>query len=72
MISTYYEHPNLNDKDFIKKNHIITSIRVDEDAGHDRITLWNRGGCAGTLTVDKGDGHTITRRLVPEARMIVG
>jgi hypothetical protein len=42
---------------------LISSTRVEE--GHyDRVTVWNRGGNAGTLTVQKGDGAEVAARLM--------
>jgi len=35
---------------------LVTSARLEEGPGHDRLTIWNRGGCAGTLVVNLGDG----------------
>jgi hypothetical protein len=43
---------------------IITTVRVEEGLGHDRVHVWNRGGKAGELVVDKGDGHRIAHRLL--------
>jgi hypothetical protein len=42
---------------------VVTTIRVCKCFGHDRVTVWNRGGLAGTLMVVAGDGETVARRL---------
>lgn len=46
---------------------IITSVRVRSGGRHDTVTVWNRGGCAGTLTVEFGDGVSVADRLLPAA-----
>ena len=47
---------------------VISSVRVERGPGHDLVHVWNRGGKAGTLTVDKGDGDAVARSLLPEIR----
>lgn len=42
---------------------MISSVRLDEGPGHDVVHVWNRGGKAGELTVDKGDGLRLVERL---------
>lgn len=42
---------------------LISSVRVETGQRHDRVTVWNRGGSAGVLTVDAGDGNAVARRL---------
>lgn len=42
---------------------LITSTRVEE-GHHDRVTVWNRGANAGTLTVQAGDGAEVAARLM--------
>uniref|UniRef100_A0A6M3L3G4 Uncharacterized protein n=1 Tax=viral metagenome TaxID=1070528 RepID=A0A6M3L3G4_9ZZZZ len=37
----------------------FTSIRIESNSQHDKITFWSRHGNAGTLTVDKGDAKLI-------------
>jgi hypothetical protein len=56
----------LNTPQFISNQHLITSIRLVEGPGHDTVTVWNRGGCSGSLTVNLGDGMTIVDCLLPE------
>lgn len=49
---------------------VVTSIRVEPRVGaHDRITLWNRGGNAGTLHVIAGDGMIIANLLTNDDNM---
>lgn len=50
---------------------LISCVRVEQGPGHDRVTVFNRGGNSGTLTVTKGDGATIARTLLPDARVQV-
>ena len=45
---------------------IVSSVRIESNGHHDRVTIWNRGGNAGTLTVKAGDGKMIARWLMPE------
>jgi hypothetical protein len=42
---------------------LISSTRVEE-GHHDRVTVWNRGANAGTLTVQEGDGAEVAARLM--------
>lgn len=42
---------------------LISSTRVEHGLGHDRVHVWNCGGKAGVLVVEKGDGDTIAARL---------
>jgi len=43
---------------------LMSSARVAYDAAHDRVTVFNRGANAGHLTVKKGDGERLARRIV--------
>lgn len=45
---------------------LITSIRVESLGTHAHLTVWTRGGNAGTLVVDAADGIPLALRLVPE------
>lgn len=58
-----FTHHTFGEPSFVASSHVITSVRVEEGPGHDHIHIWNRGGKAGTLTVTKGDGELIARRL---------
>lgn len=42
---------------------IITSVKLECGETHDRVHVWNRGGKAGVLTVQKGDGPEVLRML---------
>ncbi len=44
---------------------LVSSVRIDFGPGHDVVHVWNRGGKAGTLTVDKGDGERVAALLLP-------
>lgn len=46
-----------------RERPVITVVRVEEGPAHDVVHVWNRGGKAGTLTVDHGDGAVIAQRL---------
>ena len=44
---------------------IVTFVRVERNGGpHARITVWNRGGNAGVLTVEQKDAEQIAGRLL--------
>lgn len=45
-------------------NGLVSSARVLHDGGHDRVVVFNRGANAGELTVQKGDGERLARRIV--------
>lgn len=42
---------------------LISSTRVEVRGGHDLVTVWNRGGNAGSLVVSLGDGQAVAERL---------
>lgn len=42
----------------------VTQVRVQEGGSHDRVSVWNRGGLAGTLTVESGDGMPMARAIM--------
>ena len=44
-------------------NAMVTTVRLEEGPGHDRVHIWNRGGKAGVLTVNVGDGIRCVWRL---------
>lgn len=44
---------------------IVTTLRVKKNPRHWQITVWNRGGQAGILTVDAADGQTVVNKLIP-------
>ncbi len=45
--------------------NVVSSVRVEPGPRHDRVSVWNKGGLAGSLTVDAGDGEYIAARLLP-------
>jgi len=44
---------------------LISTVRVECGAVHDKIHVWNRGGKAGVLIVNHGDGAVIAGLLGP-------
>lgn len=50
---------------------IISSIRLVEGPGHDHLHVWNHGGKAGTLVVNKGQGKLVADLLMPSPARIV-
>lgn len=61
-----YSLDGLENAATVRSAHVITSVRVRRVGGHELVTVWNRGGNAGTLTVNIGDGFEIARRLLME------
>lgn len=45
----------------------FTSIRLLEGPVHDRVSLWESHGLAGTLTVSHGKGRSLVRRFIQYA-----
>ena len=45
---------------------VVSSVRVETNGVHDRVTVWNRGGNAGTLMLRAGDGDVYARALMPD------
>jgi hypothetical protein len=43
---------------------LVTTVSVDAYGAHDRVMVWSRGGHAGSLIVDKGDGEALAARLL--------
>ena len=44
---------------------LVSSVRVHLGKVHDHVQFWNRGGLAGSVTVNAGDGQRIADRLLP-------
>lgn len=42
----------------------VSSVFVDRAGGHEVVRVWNRGGLAGELTVQEGDGKSIAAILL--------
>jgi hypothetical protein len=56
------------DQNWVPRNQIlVTRVRVEQGPAHDVLTVWSRGGNAGSLTVQRGDGATVARALLPDA-----
>jgi hypothetical protein len=43
---------------------LVSSALCTEGPSHDTVKVWNRRGLAGTLTVCKGDGAALVKRLL--------
>jgi hypothetical protein len=54
----------------VKSNYLLTSIRIETAYGHDRVTFWNRGACAGTLTMREFDGHLFVHNIIRQDAQI--
>ena len=59
------EHPDLHDPATVRSALVVTSLRVALDGRHAHISVWNRGGPAGTLVVDAVDVPFFTAALLP-------
>jgi hypothetical protein len=46
---------------------MVSSARLVHVGSHDRVTIWNRGACAGELVLQEGDGVRLMAllRLAP-------
>ncbi len=51
---------------YATREHLVSSVRVEHLGGHARVTIWNRGTNAGTLTVEYDDGVQLANALIPE------
>jgi len=58
-------HPDTDEPDFDPRDYVISSCRVVKGPTHWRITLFNRSGNAGTITVNAHDGAMVISRLMP-------
>jgi hypothetical protein len=47
---------------------LVTSVRIARGPGHDRVSVWNRGGLSGELVVRAGDGVGLAIRLLSPTR----
>lgn len=45
----------------------ISSVRIETAGAHDHVSVWVDGACAGTLTVNEGDGEELKRLLLAGA-----
>lgn len=46
---------------------LVSSVRVETRGAHDVVSVWSRGGLAGSLTVNRGDGRRLADVLLPDA-----
>jgi hypothetical protein len=58
------EHSARNHPEFVASRTLITSVTIQTMGNHEKLDIFNRGGFAGTLTVNKGDGEEIAGRLI--------
>lgn len=49
--------------------HLVSSATVTRQGGHDRVVLWSRGGSAGELVVEAGDGERLAQMLQLRERL---
>jgi hypothetical protein len=69
-VSSYERHTPLDRARAENYSALVSSVRVHEEGNHDVVRVWNRGGLAGELVVNKGDGEPLARRLIREPRLI--
>ena len=43
---------------------LVSSLNIEKNERHWYITVWNRGGHAGTLTVNADDGNKFVNMLI--------
>lgn len=46
-----------------RSDHIVSSAAIVTMGGHERVRIWSRGGLAGELIVNAGDGQKIAEFL---------
>jgi len=52
------------EQEFVGVDHpVFTSARLRTEGVHDKVRIWNRGGLAGELVLNKGDGEKMLHRL---------
>ena len=62
------EYPKVLERTFrTTAGELVSSVRLIQGPGHERIQVWNRGGHAGELVVKVGDGLALVERLAPGA-----
>ena len=66
-----FEHPELHHATTLKNKLVISRVRLEQMGGHERLTVWYRGGGSGTLVVDAGDGEKIARNLFGDVIPVV-
>lgn len=64
-MSFFLFHPDADKPDFVKSEHLITSLSVSRNDRHWTITVFTRGANAGRLVVDAEDGPSFVNRLLP-------
>lgn len=66
IVAVTFEADDLRAPEARRADFLVTSVRVQANFGHDRVTVWNRGANSGTLTVGEGDGEKIAARLLSD------
>jgi hypothetical protein len=61
---TVYKAKNLDAPDTVRSHVVVTTCVLEENAGHDLLAVFNRGGRSGQLVVQKGDGALLADRLM--------
>ena len=69
MRKTVVKMPGLDAPGTVRGRHLVTSVQVHHGPGHDTIRVFNRGGLAGELIVQSGDGVDVALRLIPDGEM---
>lgn len=46
---------------------LVSSVRYETRGSHSILVIWNRGGFAGTLTINAADLGGMLQRLMPSA-----
>jgi len=48
---------------------VVSRVRVERQPDADTVTVWSHGALAGSLVFKRGDGETIARALMPDAKV---
>lgn len=51
----------------VRRDYLVSSVRVNESPSHHQFEVWNRGGKAGILVVNAADGPAFLNMLLPPA-----
>jgi hypothetical protein len=64
--SVWPAEPNTLEAELRPSKVLVTTIRSEVIGAHAHVKVWVRGGLAGELVVDAGDGPRIASRLLPD------
>jgi len=56
--------------DYYRFNKPITSIRIESEGSHDKVSVWVDHAASGTLVVNKGQGYDILKMFVSSEKVL--